>query len=205
MTTISANLQAVHARIDAAARNSGRDPDAIKLLAVSKTWPASDVREAAVFGQKAFGENYVQEGVEKVAELAELGLEWHFIGPLQSNKTRVVAESFDWVHSLDRLKIAERLSQQHPATRAPLQVCLQVNISGENTKSGVALADVPALAQLIAALPNLKLRGLMTIPAPLEDVAQQRAAFRQVREVFQQLNHQGFQLDTLSMGMSHDL
>ncbi|MEI7430241.1 MAG: YggS family pyridoxal phosphate-dependent enzyme [Betaproteobacteria bacterium] len=205
MTTISANLQAVHARIDAAARNAGRNPDDIKLLAVSKTWPASEVREAAAAGQQSFGENYVQEGVEKVAELAELGLEWHFIGPLQSNKTRVVADAFDWVHSLDRLKIAERLSQQRPATRAPLQVCLQVNISGEDTKSGVALADVPALAHQIAALPHLRLRGLMTIPAPLDEVAQQRAAFRQLREVFQQLNNEGLQLDTLSMGMSHDL
>jgi pyridoxal phosphate enzyme (YggS family) len=205
MTTISANLQAVHARIAAAAQNSGRNPDDIVLLAVSKTWPASDVREAAAAGQRTFGENYVQEGVEKVAELAELGLEWHFIGPLQSNKTRVVAEAFDWVHSLDRLKIAERLSQQRPVTRAPLQVCLQVNISGENTKSGVALSDVPALAHQIASLPQLRLRGLMTIPAPLDEVTQQRAAFRQLREIFQQLNNDGLQLDTLSMGMSHDL
>ena len=205
MTTISANLQAVHARIDAAARNSGRNPDDILLLAVSKTWPASDVRAASATGQRAFGENYVQEGVEKVTELAALGLEWHFIGPLQSNKTRSVAEAFDWVHSLDRVKIAERLSEQRPEMRPPLQVCLQVNVSSEATKTGVALADVSALAHQIAALPRLTLRGLMAIPAPVDDYAQQREAFRQLREVFQQLNKDGLQLDTLSMGMSHDL
>jgi len=205
MTTIPANLQAVHARIDAAARNSGRNPDAIRLLAVSKTWPAAAVREAAAAGQRAFGENYVQEGVEKIAALAALGLEWHFIGPLQSNKTRVVAAAFDWVHSVDRLKIAERLSEQRPAGLPPLQVCLQVNVSGETTKSGVELAAVPALARQIAVLPGLCLRGLMAIPAPTDDYAQQCSAFRRVREVFQQLTRDGVPLDTLSIGMSHDL
>lgn len=205
MTTISANLQAVLARIDAAARKSGRNSGDITLLAVSKTWPASNVRKAAVAGQKVFGENYVQEGVEKVAELAALGLEWHFIGPLQSNKTRRVAETFDWVHSVDRLKIAERLAEQRPEGLEPLQVCLQVNVSGEASKSGVALSDVPLLAQQVALLPRLKLRGLMAIPAPLDDFAQQRQAFGRLRDVFEQLKGDGLPLDTLSMGMSHDL
>ncbi len=205
MTTISANLQAVHARIDAAARKFGRHPSEITLLAVSKTWPASDVREAVASGQRTFGENYVQEALGKRIELADLGLEWHFIGPLQRNKTRLVAETFDWLHTLDRLDIAERLSAQRPDSRPPMQVCLQVNISGENTKNGVALAEVNALAQQIAALPRLTLRGLMAIPAPQEDEAQQRDAFRQLREAFLQLNNNGLQLDTLSMGMSHDL
>jgi pyridoxal phosphate enzyme (YggS family) len=205
MTTISANLQAVHARIDAAARNSGRNPDAICLLAVSKTWPAAAVREAAAAGQRAFGENYVQEGIEKISALAALGLEWHFIGPLQSNKTRVVAAAFDWVHSVDRLKIAERLSEQRPAGLPPLQVCLQVNVSGEATKSGVEPAAVSALARQIARLPGLRLRGLMAIPAPTDDFAQQSQAFRRVHELFQQLTGDGMPLDTLSIGMSHDL
>ncbi len=205
MTTISANLQAVRARIDAAARKYGRHPADIALLAVSKTWPAGDVREAACAGQKAFGENYVQEGVDKVGELSGLGLEWHFIGPLQSNKTRLVAESFDWVHSLDRLKIAERLAEQRPDTLPPLQVCLQINVSGEATKSGVEPAAVAELAQRISALPRLRLRGLMAIPAPSDDFAQQCADFRRLREIYQHLQHIGLTLDTLSMGMSHDL
>ena len=205
MTTISANLQAVLARIAAAARKYGRNPDDISLLAVSKTWPASAVREAAAAGQRAFGENYVQEGVEKVAELAALGLEWHFIGPLQSNKTRRVAEVFDWVHSVDRLKIAERLAEQRPDALPPLQVCLQVNVSGEDSKSGVPMAEVPLLARQLASLPRLKLRGLMAIPAPLDDFAQQRQAFGLLRKIYQQLKRDGLTLDTLSMGMTHDL
>ena len=205
MTTISANLQAVLARIHAAARKSGRQPGDISLLAVSKTWPASAVREAVVAGQRAFGENYVQEAMEKVAELAGLGLEWHFIGPLQSNKTRLVAETFDWVHSVDRLKIAERLAEQRPDSRPPLQVCVQVNVSGEETKSGVALADVPALARQIALLPRLQLRGLMAIPAATEDEGQQRQAFRRLHDVFAGLKAEGLAIDTLSMGMTHDL
>ena len=205
MTTISANLQAVLDRIDAAARNVGRDPAEVTLLAVSKTWPANDVREAAMAGQRRFGENYVQEGVAKALELAPLGLEWHFIGPLQSNKTRLVAETFDWVHSVDRLKIAQRLSEQRPATRAPLQVCLQVNVSGEDSKSGVTLAEAPSLAKQMAELPGLRLRGLMAIPAPSEDYSVQCQAFRRLRELFEQLKDDGLPLDTLSMGMSHDL
>ena len=205
MTTISAQLQAVIARIDAAARKCGRSPDAIALLAVSKTWPAAAVREAAAAGQRAFGENYVQEGVDKATELAALGLQWHFIGPLQSNKTRAVAETFDWVHSVDRFKIAQRLSEQRPETAPPLQVCLQVNISGEASKSGVAVGEAGLLARQVAQLPRLKLRGLMAIPAPTDDFSQQRQSFARLREVFEQLNRDGLMLDTLSIGMSDDL
>lgn len=205
MTSISAKLQAVRRRIDAAARAAGRDPAGVSLLAVSKTWPAEDVRAATAAGQRAFGENYVQEGCAKAAELAPLGLAWHFIGPLQSNKTRPVAEAFDWVHSVDRLKIAERLSAQRPAAREPLAVCLQVNVSGEATKSGCAPADAPALAHAVAALPNLRLRGLMCIPEPSDDAAAQRAPFRELRALYERLQGEGLALDTLSMGMSHDL
>ena len=205
MTTISANLQAVLARIFAAARKYGRNPDDISLLAVSKTWPASVVREAAVAGQQAFGENYVQEGAAKIAELGSLGLVWHFIGPLQSNKAKQVATAFDWVHSVDRLKIAERLSEQRPDSLAPLQVCLQVNVSGEKSKSGTLMDDLSSLAHRVALLPRLKLRGLMAIPAPVEDFAQQRKSFRRLREAFERLKESGLLLGTLSMGMSHDL
>ncbi len=208
MTTISARLQAVNARIDAAARRYARPRDSIALLAVSKTWPASAVREAFAAGQRLFGENYVQEGLEKADALADLraqGLQWHFIGPLQSNKTRRIAETCDWVHSIDRVKIAERLSEQRPPTLPPLQICLQVNVSGESTKSGVAPTEVAALAHRVAQLPRLKLRGLMAIPAPVDDFAQQRANFARLREYREQLNAVGLQLDTLSMGMSDDL
>ena len=205
MTTISANLQAVITRIEAAARQFGRNPDGISLLAVSKTWAASDVREAALAGQQSFGENYVQEGIDKARSLESLGLEWHFIGPLQSNKTRPVAETFDWVHAVDRLKIAERLSEQRPENLPALQVCIQVNVSGEQTKSGVSLDEAAALAHRVAALPRIRLRGLMAIPEPVEDFAEQRIAFRRLREAFEQLNKEGLSLDTLSMGMSHDL
>lgn len=205
MTTISANLQAVITRIEDAARQFGRNPGGISLLAVSKTWPASDVREAALAGQKLFGENYVQEGIDKARSLESLGLEWHFIGPLQSNKTRPVAETFDWVHAVDRLKIAERLSEQRPESLPALQVCIQVNVSGEQTKSGVSLDETAALAHRVAALPRIRLRGLMAIPQFVEDFAEQRMAFRRLREAFEQLNKEGLSLDTLSMGMSHDL
>ncbi len=205
MTTISANLQAVITRIEDAARQFGRNPDGISLLAVSKTWPASDVREAALAGQKLFGENYVQEGIDKARSLESLGLEWHFIGPLQSNKTRPVAEIFDWVHAVDRLKIAERLSEQRPENLPALQVCIQVNVSGEQTKSGVSLDETAALAHRVAALPRIRLRGLMAIPQFVEDFAEQRMAFRRLREAFEKLNKEGLSLDTLSMGMSHDL
>ena len=205
MTTISANLQAVHRRIDQAARSAGRDPAGIVLLAVSKTWPADAVRDAAKAGQRAFGENYVQEGVAKAQELASLGLEWHFIGPLQSNKTRPVAENFAWVHSVDRLKIAQRLSEQRPPHLPPLQVCLQVNVSGEDTKSGVSLAEVDELARQVSTLPRICLRGLMAIPAPTDDRAEQERAFRSLCDAFRRLVDCGLVLDTLSMGMSHDL
>ena len=208
MTTISARLQAVIARIDAAALRYGRPRDTITLLAVSKTWPASAVRVAFAAGQRLFGENYVQEGIDKAGELADLtahGLQWHFIGPLQSNKTRRIAEVYDWVHSVDRLKIAERLSEQRPPELPPLQVCLQVNVSGESTKSGVALAEVAALAKALAQLPRLELRGLMTIPAPVDDFDRQRQSFARLRACFEQLNADGLRLDTLSMGMSDDL
>lgn len=206
MTTIAANLQAVRARIAAACIAAGRPLEAVRLLAVSKTWPAASVREAAVAGQRAFGENYVQEAIDKKAELAGLdaepGLEWHFIGPLQSNKTRPVAENFAWVHSVDRLKIAERLSAQRPPDRAPLQICLQVNVSGEASKGGCSPAEVPALAHAIAALPRLRLRGLMAIPEPSDDPARQREPFAVLRRLHDALD---IELDTLSMGMSHDL
>lgn len=207
MTDLTRNLEAVHERIAAAARNAGRDTQSVALLAVSKTFPAEDVRAAHAAGQRMFGENYVQEAVDKVEALADLraSLEWHFIGPLQSNKTRLVAERFDWVHSVDRLKIAERLSAQRPAGMAPLNVCLQVNVSGEASKSGVAPQEALDVARAIAALPNLRLRGLMSIPEPEATLEAQRAPHRALRALFDSLNAQGFALDTLSMGMSADL
>ena len=187
------------------ARKYGRSPAEIRLLAVSKTCPADTVREAAACGHRAFGENYAQEGIEKTTALADLDLEWHFIGPLQSNKTRQVAENFAWVHSLDRLKIAERLSSQRPPTLPPLQVCLQINVSGEASKSGADPAEAAVLARRIAVLPRLNLRGLMSIPEPTDDFVRQCAAFRQLRQLFERLKEEGLPLDTLSMGMSHDL
>lgn len=205
MSAIATNLQAVRRRIEAAARLAGRDPAAVHLLAVSKTWPASDVREAAQAEQRAFGENYVQEGIDKISQLADAHLEWHFIGPLQSNKTRLVAENFDWVHSIERGKIAERLSAQRPPELPPLQICVQVNVSGEASKSGCDPAEVAALCRQVALLPNLRLRGLMAIPAPTDDAAAQRRPFGQLREMFESLRAEGLPLDTLSMGMSHDL
>lgn len=208
MTSIEANLQAVRDRIAAAERGGGRAPGSVALLAVSKTWPAACVAEAAAAGQRAFGENYVQEGVDKILALRGSDvppLEWHFIGPLQSNKTRLVAEHFDWVHSIDRLKLAERLAAQRPATLAPLQVCIQVNVSGEATKSGVAPGEVEALARAVAALPRLHLRGLMCIPEPDGGEARLRERFRSLRVLAEQLAVAGIPLDTLSMGMSQDL
>ena len=209
MTKISTRLQTVRAHIDAIALRYGRDPGEIILLAVSKTWPGSCVRAAADAGQGAFGENYVQEAVDKIAELKALALEWHFIGPLQSNKTRLVAENFDWVQSVDRLKIAERLAEQRPAELPPLSICLQVNVSGESAKSGVAVGAARALAGEIARLPRLRLRGLMAIPAPADDFETQRQPFRQMRALYEELRDElrtdGFALDTLSMGLSHDL
>jgi len=205
MTTISANLQDVRRRVAAACAAAGRDPATVALVAVSKTWPAGPVREAAAAGQRVFGESYVQEAIPKLAALADLDLEWHFIGPLQSNKTRLVAENFAWVHSVERLKIAERLAAQRPAGLQALNVCVQVNVSGEESKSGCAPAEAPALCRAVAALPNLRLRGLMAIPEPTDDVALTRRRFARLRELRDALNAEGFELDTLSMGMSHDL
>lgn len=205
MTTISTNLLAVKQRITQAADAAARSADQVHLLAVSKTWPAEAVREAFQAGQTAFGESYVQEAIAKIEALRDLPLQWHFIGPIQSNKTRPIAEHFDWVHSIDRLKIAERLSESRPTSLAPLNICLQVNISGETTKSGVALAQVATLAKAVQVLPHLTLRGLMAIPKDTTDYALQREQFKMLKLLFDQLNAEGLQLDTLSMGMSHDL
>lgn len=207
MATIAAELQQVHDRIRRACGEAGRDVQSVTLLVVSKTFDADAVREAVAAGERRFGENYVAEGVAKIAALAELRaqLEWHLIGPLQSNKTRLVAEQFDWVHSVDRLKVAERLSEQRPAHLPPLQVCLQVNISGEASKSGLAPDDLPAVAQAVAQLPRLVLRGLMAIPEPAVGTEAQRAPHRVLRGLFTALQTQGLELDTLSIGMSDDL
>ena len=202
MSTIAENIAKVGARIREAAQASQRDCATIGLLAVSKTKPAAAIRLAHAAGLRDFGENYLQEALEKQAELSDLPLIWHFIGPIQSNKTRAIAEHFAWVHSVDRLKIAERLSAQRPPHLPPLNICLQVNVSGEPSKSGCSPQDLPALAQAVSQLPHLKLRGLMTIPQPTEDRAAQRAAFARLRELQERLN---LGLDTLSMGMSHDL
>ena len=205
MTAILSNLQAVHTAIDQAALLSQRDASQITLLAVSKTVPASVIREAYSAGQQAFGENFVQEALDKMHDLRDLPLQWHFIGPIQSNKTRAIAENFSWVHSVDRLKIAQRLSEQRPGNLPPLNVCVQINVSGEATKGGVTADEAEALAHAIAVLPRLKLRGLMAIPAPVAGLPEQRAPFAQMRELLQCLNTTGLNLDTLSMGMSHDL
>ena len=202
---IARQLQDVRARIATACRAAGRAPDAVALLAVSKTFCADAVRAAHAAGQHAFGENYIQEAVDKIDALRDLPLQWHCIGPIQSNKTRLVAERYDWAHSVDRLKIAERLSAQRPDDLAPLQVCLQVNIDGGPTKSGVAPAEALALARTVAALPRLKLRGLMTIPEPAPDFEAALAVHRRARALFDELNADGLALDTLSMGMSADL
>ena len=205
MSAIADNLQAVKARISNAAAAVGRSPESVRLLAVSKTWPLACVLDAAEAGQRAFGENYVQEGIDKIAAVSGRNLEWHFIGPLQSNKTKPVAEHFDWVHSINRLKIAERLSAQRPAYLAPLQVCVQINVSGEASKSGCAPDEALALCRAVAALPGLQLRGLMAIPEPTDDLQAQRIPFRKLRELREQICAAGLPLDTLSMGMSHDL
>ena len=208
MSTIAHKLQAVESTIQDACAAAKRPREAVQLLAVSKTFPAEAVLEAIAAGQHAFGENYLQEALDKIDAVAAVpaagAVEWHFIGPIQSNKTRPLATHFAWVHTVERLKIAQRLSEQRPADMPPLQVCLQVNISGEASKSGVAPADLPELARQVAALPHLQLRGLMAIPEPETDVVKQRAAFAQVRALFDQLNGDGFKLDTLSMGMSGD-
>ena len=209
MSTIAGNLQAVEATIETACRAAGRPRSTVQLLAVSKTFPAEAVLEAALTGQRAFGENYLQEGVDKIAAVAkarpDLQLEWHFIGPIQSNKTRPIATSFDWVHTVERLKIAQRLSEQRPPERGVLNICLQVNISGEASKSGVRAEELPELARAVAALPNLRLRGLMAIPEPQDDPELQRAPFARLRALAQDLVKDGIFVDTLSMGMSADM
>jgi len=202
MATISDNLQVVRERIARAARTAGRDPVSVTLLAVSKSQPVARIEEARAAGHKAFGENYVQEALEKMDALP--GLEWHLIGPLQSNKTRLAAERFAWVHTLEREKIARRLSEQRPAGLPPLNVLIQVNVSGEATKSGVAVEAIAALARAIVPLPRLRLRGLMAVPEPTLDVALQRKRFRTVKAAFENLKDE-FGLDTLSMGMSDDM
>ena len=207
MATIKDKLQETTQRIETACGKAGRAVDSVTLLAVSKTFSATVVREAHGAGAHRFGENYVQEGLDKIAALADLrsALEWHLIGPLQSNKTRPVAENFDWVHSVDRLKIAQRLSEQRPPGAPPLNICLQVNISGEASKSGVAPAEALGLARAVAALPRLSLRGLMAVPEPAAGFEVQRAPHRALAALWTQLREQGLPLDTLSMGMSADL
>jgi pyridoxal phosphate enzyme (YggS family) len=205
MTTISSNLQSVRDRIAAACAGAQRTPEQVALLAVSKTFGPDAVREAHAAGQVAFGENYIQEAVEKIALLADLPLEWHCIGPIQSNKTRLVAQHFHWAHTIDRVKIAQRLSEQRPAGLPRLQVCIQVNVDGGATKSGVAPDEVAALAREVEQLPNLRLRGLMTIPEPAATYDEQVAVHRKAAELFTALREQGLPLDTLSMGMTADL
>ncbi|MBD8049883.1 YggS family pyridoxal phosphate-dependent enzyme [Limnohabitans radicicola] len=202
---IAENLAQVHAHIEAACQAAGRPASSVQLLAVSKTWGPDAVRAAHTAGQTAFGENYIQEAVDKIDALRDLPLVWHCIGPIQSNKTRLVAEHFDWVHSIDRFKIAQRLSEQRPDHLPPLQVCIQVNVDGGANKSGVSPQELPALAQAVAALPRLQLRGLMTIPEPAETEAQMRAVHREAKDLFDSLRARGLPLDTLSMGMSADM
>ena len=209
MTDITNHLQTITKNIEAAVNKAKRDPSTVHLLAVSKTRPPEDILEAAEAGQIAFGENYEQEAVSKIGAIRQsrpdLRLEWHFIGPIQSNKTRSIAEHFDWVHSVDREKIARRLSEQRPENLPPLNICLQVNISNERTKSGVLPERVPDLAKAISAMPKLRLRGLMAIPEPQSDPAKQRAPFAAMKALFDQLVQSGYDLDTLSMGMSDDM
>ncbi len=209
MSTIAQNMQAVDASIVAAVNACGRARNDVQLLAVSKTFPAEAVLEAIAAGQLAFGENYLQEALDKIAAIAQarpqLQVEWHFIGPIQSNKTRPIASHFDWVHTVERLKIAQRLSEQRPSGMPPLNICLQVNISGELSKSGMMPEELPELATQVAALPNLRLRGLMAIPEPETDYDKQRASFRRLRVLVDALRAQGHQVDTLSMGMSADM
>ncbi len=205
MQNIEKNLLQVRRQIDQAAIKFGREPATISLLAVSKRKPAEDIRSAYAAGQRDFGENYLQEAQDKIIALADLDICWHFIGAIQSNKTRPLAMSFDWIHCVDRLKIAKRLSEQRPESRPALNLCIQVNIDGEDSKSGVTLPEVPELARQIAELPNLRLRGLMAIPAPCDDLKSQSKPFALLADMLNDLNSQGLDCDTLSMGMSHDM
>ncbi len=209
MSVISQNLQVVRNNICVAAKDAERNPDDVSLLAVSKTWDAQAVLEAVLAGQRAFGESYEQEAISKIkavqAAEPDLKLEWHFIGPVQSNKTRSIAEHFDWVHSVDRERIAKRLSDQRPSQRPPLNVCIQVNISGEVSKSGVPMEEALTLAQTITSLPHLRLRGLMAIPEPEADPGKQRAAFAKLKALFDAMRQKGIEMDVLSMGMTDDM
>ena len=205
MTTIASTLHAVNKRIATAAKNAGRQPEEIKLLAASKTNPAEQVKKAWQAGQTIFGENYLQEALEKILVLSDLSIEWHFIGPIQSNKTKRITANFAWVHSVDRKKIADRLSRDRPEMLPPLQICLQVNVSGESTKSGVSPKLVADLASHVVGLPRLKLRGLMAVPELTTATALQRSQFHMLRDTYDQLRQDGFDLDTLSMGMSEDM
>lgn len=204
MSTISDRLKQVQSRISQAAIAAGREPASIKLVAVSKTHPVAMLEAALAAGQTTFGESYLQDALPKIEAIGGRA-EWHFIGPIQSNKTRQIAAHFDWVHSVDRLKIAQRLNEQRPKDLPPLNICLQINTSGEAAKAGISPTDARGLAEAICALPHLKLRGLMTIPAREQDPERQRQPFHQLRILFEQLNNDGFQLDTLSMGMSADM
>jgi pyridoxal phosphate enzyme (YggS family) len=205
MGAIAAGLQGCLRRLEAACREAGRPPESVTLLAVSKTFPESAIREAYAAGQRCFGESYLQEALQKLEALRDLAIEWHFIGPIQSNKTRPIAEHFHWVHSVDRLKIAERLSAARPADQPPLNVCVQVNVSGEASKSGIAPSEALGLARAVAALPGLRLRGFMAIPRPTPELAEQRAQFAILHGIFDQACEAGLEVDTLSMGMSDDM
>ena len=205
MSTLASALQMARRRIELAAQAAGRDCSDIQLLAVSKTWPAPLLREAWQAGQRAFGESYVQESVQKMGQLSDLRIEWHFIGPIQSNKARAVAENFAWVHSVDREKVAARLAAARPPSLAPLNVCLQINLNGEATKSGISPLGAPRLARFVAGLPHIRLRGLMAIPQQESDPAAQRASFGRLHDLKVRIESEGVPLDTLSMGMSSDL
>ncbi|RCU45650.1 MULTISPECIES: YggS family pyridoxal phosphate-dependent enzyme [Corallincola] len=205
MSDLTVRLQSSQQRINAACTEAGREADSVTLLAVSKTKPAAAILEAVAAGQRCFGENYVQEAVDKIVAIANPQLEWHFIGPIQSNKTRLLAEHFDWVQSVDRIKIAKRLSEQRPSHLTPLKICIQVNISDEPQKAGISLEALPDLAQQVTELPNLQLRGLMAIPADVDDYQAQRAQFKRLNTAFINLQQHHPELDTLSMGMSGDL
>ena len=205
MQNIENNLNQTQGEIERAADRYQRQSSDICLLAVSKRKPIEDIREAYRCGQKNFGENYLQEAQQKIQELADLNICWHFIGAIQSNKTRVIAEHFDWVHCVDRLKIAKRLSEQRPDTLPPLNICIQVNVDLEESKAGIPLEEVPALSQQISQLPNIRLRGLMTIPARDSNIEAQREPFAKLRQAFEQMQSNGIDCDTLSMGMSHDI
>jgi len=205
MATIAISLQAVHTRIERAALKAGRATNEIRLIAVSKTQPLEAIRDAYAVGQRAFGESYAQEADRKISELMDLSLEWHFIGPIQSNKTRLIAESFDWVHSIDRLSVAERLAAARAGSKKPLQICVQINVSGEASKQGVTPEEVPTLLENLAKIPQLCVRGLMTVPKPSPDYGVQRKQFEVLRKLRGALSTVEMPLDTLSMGMSEDL